>query len=594
MQFFKSKKTNTLLLGLLLLYAAAALFVKKSIELAVFANFAQAFYQALAVFALLLNVPNSTKHKRAFWMGLGAGGALWFGGQCFWVYYEVFLQTEIPNPFIADIFFFLHTVPILAACSLQPHADFPDGDHRLRLGYFDFAILLVWWIFIYGYIVGPWQYVVPNEREFGSRYNFLYLAENLIVIAAFGVLWLRTQKSWRSIYRNLFFASAIYASSSFVINVSIDLKVYYTGGLNDIPLISSILLYAYVGFTAYRKRLEPEPALVSVQAQTFWHSRLAALAMISMPIFAAWAIIAPSQQDGIKSFRLVLTLAAMVLLMLLAFVKQNVLDKKMISLVRETRDAYENLQKLQTQLLQTEKLASMGRLVAGAAHEINNPLTAILGYSELLAEDSASDPPRREMAEKIRQQARRTKQLVQNLLTFAKQSPINMTTLDLGAIVNNALQLRELDLENKKILTVRKLPSAPVFIRGDENHLLQMCLHIFNNAVDAMTESRGGGTLTVTVESADSKAVLTCEDTGPGITEIGRIFDPFYTTKAVGKGTGLGLSACYGIVRDHGGEITTANSPTGGAVFVITLPLSNGDGPESPSQGASVHSSATV
>ncbi|MEO5936379.1 MAG: ATP-binding protein [Terriglobales bacterium] len=569
----RSKHLDLLLLTLLLAYAAVALGFEKGYTLTVFGNVAQAALQALAIFALLLNAAKGHHHQRAFWVCLGAGGALWFAGQCFWVYYEVYRETSIPSPFHADILFFLHIVPILAATTLQPHAEFAEGDRRLRLGSFDFAMLLIWWIFIYGYFVAPWQYVTPIDKEFGSRYNLLFLIENIFVVAAFGVMWLRTANAWRKVYGWLFIASLVYGASSYVINVALDTRMYYTGSLFDIPLVASLLLHAYVGFLAYRTPLRAEPALVSIQTQSLWHARLAALAVLSMPLFGFWAVADSSMPESIHHFRVALTLICMLALMLLLFLKQGLIDRKLLALLDQSRASYDNLQRLQGQLIQTEKLASIGRLVAGAAHEINNPLTAILGYSDLLVEEKKLAPEQQEMAEKIRQQARRTKHLVQNFLTFAKQAPVHMVQLDLNAVVTDALQLQELDLAHRSIETSTQLSEGPVMVNGDANHLVQMCVHIFNNAMEAMAESHGKGTLTVRLEVVDSQGVLTCQDTGPGVAEPDRIFDPFYTTKAVGKGTGLGLSACYGIVRDHGGQIGCTNLPGGGALFTVSLPL---------------------
>jgi signal transduction histidine kinase len=575
MGVFRSKHVDKWLLAALVSYAAVALILPRGYGLATFGNLAQAFLQALAVFAFLLNAHHAKRHRRAFWVCLALGGALWLAGQCMWIYYEVVLQLPVPNPFSADVLFFLHTVPLIAATTLQPHAEFPESEHHFRLGYFDFAMLLVWWIFIYLYIVGPWQYVELNERNFGSRYNFLYLAENLFVIAAFGMLWLRTKKSWRRVYLRLFIMYAVYTGSSFVLNVAIDRHVYYTGGIYDLPLIASILLQSYTAFFALRSTLEPEPALISVERQSSWHGRLAAAAVISMPFFAFYDTLAESVPDNIQHFRLLLTLACMLGLMLLLFFKQNLLDVKLISLLRESRRSYDDLQRLQSQLVQTEKLASIGRLVAGAAHEINNPLTAILGYSDLLIEEKKLLPEQLDMAQKIREQARRTKKLVQNFLTFATQAPMRMHPLDLGLVVTNALQLHELDTHHKTIAIVRNVPPGPVIVQGDENQLLQMCVHIFNNAAEAMSDAHGRGTLTVSLEEVGGQAVIKCQDTGPGVADPAHIFDPFYTTKAVGKGTGLGLSACYGIVRDHNGLIGCTNLPEGGALFQVSLPLAD-------------------
>jgi signal transduction histidine kinase len=575
MGFLRSRSIDALLLTLLGVYAVVGFTSTKTFPVVVFGNIAQALLAALAVLALGLNAWQTRKHQRAFWVCMASGAALWLAGQCMWVEYEVFLKRDIPNPFFADILFFLHTVPFIAAATLRPHAQVDEGDHHLRLGSFDFGMLLVWWIFIYGYIVGPWQYIEPNVRDFGSRYNFLYLIENICVIVAFGLLWFQTRGPWRGVYIRMFLAHTVYTASSFVLNVAIDRGLYHTGGMYDIPLVASLLLLAYVGFFALRTKLEPEQARLSLEKQSSWHGRLAALAVISMPMFAFYDAMMESTPDSIQYFRLLLTLACMLILMLLLFFKQALLDRKLLSLLRESRESYDDLQRLQNQLVQTEKLASIGRLVAGAAHEINNPLTAILGYSDLLVGEETIAPEHRDMADKIRQQARRTKHLVQNFLTFAKQAPVRHQTHDLNRIVANALQLQELDLGNKNIEMVLHLGEDPIPVSGDENHLLQLCVHLFNNAADAMSDAHGKGTLTVTVLTHEGKAEMQCQDTGPGVLEPARIFDPFYTTKAVGKGTGLGLSACYGIVRDHGGQIGCLNLPEGGALFVVSLPLAD-------------------
>ena len=140
-------------------------------------------------------------------------------------------------------------------------------------------------------------------------------------------------------------------------------------------------------------------------------------------------------------------------------------------------------------------------------------------------------------------------------------------------MVTSALQLRELDHESKDIQTVRDLQPDLPQISGDANQLLQMCFHIVNNAVEAMQEAHGHGSLTVSTRHQGDQIIFRCADTGPGVANPLKIFDPFYTTKEVGKGTGLGLSACYGIVHDHGGQITCENLIAGGAIFIVCLPV---------------------
>jgi signal transduction histidine kinase len=567
------KRFAIILVTYTIVYAVGTFLLKPGTAQNAFGNLGQCLIQAVIVVTMGMNVSRSRKHGNAFWLLMSLGYLLWFFARVTWTYYETYLGVQISDAYIGNLFFFLHGVPIIAATAIQPHAEMPQGDRQLRLGYVDFALLLAWWVFLYAYVVGPWQFVAKDDLTFGFRYDFLYAIESLLVVAAFGVLWIRTAFSWKRIYGHLLAASLLYGFESLLINITIDHKSYHTGSLYDVPLIASMGWYAYAGFLASRSRLEQEPAVLSLQVQTYWHSRFSALALFSMPIFALFAAIDSGVGPAIQQYRVLLTLVSMLVLILLLSLKQDMLQRKLIGLLRDSRDSYENLQRIQGSLVQAEKLASIGRLVAGAAHEINNPLTAILGYSDLLADDDSAAADQRQIADKIRGQARRTKTLVSSLLTFAKQSPMQRSLLDMNAVVINALQLRELDAVSKDIETVRDLQPQLPEILGDPNHLLQMCFHILNNAVEAMQEAHGKGTLTVSTRHEGDRIVFRCADSGPGIASPKNIFDPFYTTKALGKGTGLGLSACYGIVHDHGGQIGCENRPTGGALFTVSFPV---------------------
>jgi two-component system NtrC family sensor kinase len=249
-----------------------------------------------------------------------------------------------------------------------------------------------------------------------------------------------------------------------------------------------------------------------------------------------------------------------------------------VRLLEESRSSLENMKRLQTELVQREKLASLAQLVSGAAHEINNPLAAILGYSELLAAQAGLESEQASMARKIGQQARRTRELLSSLLSFAQQSPGEKTLLDMGSIVQRALQMKMLRTENKDIHVESRIAPALPQIWGDVNQLFQCCVEIIGNATDALEEV-GGGTLSVSVIEEGDEVVMEFSDSGPGIRDPQRIFDPFYTTKAVGKGMGLGLSVTYGVVQDHHGQISCENRPEGGAVFELRFPAAKQPAP---------------
>jgi len=247
-----------------------------------------------------------------------------------------------------------------------------------------------------------------------------------------------------------------------------------------------------------------------------------------------------------------------------------------LQLYEETRAAYENLRRTQEQLLQSEKMAAVGQLISGVAHELNNPLTAILGYGELLSSGHFLSAQGAEYVEKIYKQAQRTHRIVHNLLSFARQHKPERLPVQLNQIVEDTIALREYDLRANNIKLHREFAGDLPQISADAHQLQQVFLNILNNALDAVLELQNAGELWLrtTHDSAADRLIVEFIDNGPGVADIPKVFDPFYTTKPVGKGTGLGLSICYGIVTEHGGEITARNVPPRGACFTIQLPLS--------------------
>ncbi len=272
----------------------------------------------------------------------------------------------------------------------------------------------------------------------------------------------------------------------------------------------------------------------------------------------------------VRNFRLLVTLASMLILGGLVFMKQHMLDRELLDLLRTSEESFENLSRLQAQLVQSEKLASLGQLVGGAAHELNNPLTAMVGYTELLSGTSLTDE-QRSMTQKIEQQVRRTRSLVSSLLSFAKQVPAEKTLLDINALIQTAVKLYPPQLRTANLQVQTNFANNLPRVLGDSNQLLQVCLHITNNALHAMEAK--GGFLQVNTRLERNAVVIEFADNGPGIDQPERVFDPFYTTRPVGQGTGLGLSVCYGIIQEHRGTISCKNRPDGGAVFQIELPV---------------------
>ncbi|HWZ24722.1 MAG TPA: HAMP domain-containing sensor histidine kinase, partial [Verrucomicrobiae bacterium] len=371
--------------------------------------------------------------------------------------------------------------------------------------------------------------------------------------------------------------AALYMLSSLALNVASDRGEYYTGSLYDLPLISSFLWFALAGVIAYQNREAldlpfqgvDESSVETARGESVWAARMAMAAVISLPLFAIYTVKYSGDSPAVRDFRLMATFIAAIPLALLVFLRTHLADADRVRLLAEAEMSVNNLRKLQTQIVQSEKLASLGQLAAGAAHEINNPLTAILGFSDLLADDPTLSEKARSTAAKIRDQARRTKTLVGNLLSFARQVPVERALLDINTVVANAVQLRTLDLHNPNIKIELQLESVLPSVRGDGNQLIQVFFNIISNAVDAMETN--GGVLTIKSMRNRANVVVLFTDSGPGIKEPDRVFDPFYTTKPVGKGTGLGLSICFGIMQEHGGKISCYNGERGGAVFRVEL-----------------------
>jgi signal transduction histidine kinase len=247
-----------------------------------------------------------------------------------------------------------------------------------------------------------------------------------------------------------------------------------------------------------------------------------------------------------------------------------------LQLYEETRAAYENLSRTQEQLLQSEKMAAVGQLISGVAHELNNPLTAILGYGQLLASGQTLSAQGAEYVEKIHKQAQRTHRIVHNLLSFARQHKPERLPVQLNQILEDTLALREYDLRANNIAVHREFAEDLPQISADAHQLQQVFLNILNNAVDAVLESAHAGELWLrtSLDAGANRLVVECIDNGRGVKDPAKVFDPFYTTKPVGKGTGLGLSICYGIVSEHGGEISVRNVTPRGACFTIQIPVS--------------------
>jgi signal transduction histidine kinase len=533
-------------------------------------NIALCLVPLFANACLLWNASSPYRRQNDFWMLLAFGCTLWLAGQLVWTYNALVLHHVSYSLSFLDIIFFLHVVPLMAALAMMPHAR--KMREVLRYGHLDMLLLAVWWLFVYLFMVVAWSKDPSSAGLAHVRDKQVYVLANLVFLAGTGYFALRANKSWRVIYANLFGATAMYIAGLWFAEVAVSRGTYSPGSLPNLPIMATFVWFGTTGILAHRISPTPDLTQTAVRmhdSQLF--ARLSILCVLSMPFMAAWSGFVSGAPDRVRHFRLLLTLVTIIVGTALVFLRQQLVDRERLGLLRGLQDSVEHLKRLQMQFVQAEKLASLGQLAAGAAHEINNPLTAILGYADLIQADSTATERSRSLGEKIREQARRTKVLVTNLLSFARQVPVEKQLLDLRSVVTSAIELRQLDLRDKKIYIEVENPGVLPAVRGDPNQLLQVFFNLINNSVDAM-ETVGGGSLTVRMRTERGSVILDFSDSGPGLREPERVFDPFYTTKPVGKGTGLGLSICYGIVQEHGGQIFGFNRPEGGCTFRVILP----------------------
>ncbi len=245
------------------------------------------------------------------------------------------------------------------------------------------------------------------------------------------------------------------------------------------------------------------------------------------------------------------------------------------------------LQSLQTQLVRSEKLAALGQLLAGVAHELNNPLTAIMGYGELI-DDAIAAPRARDQLAKLVSEARRMNRIIDNLLRFSRQSARDTQAAQLSPVVQQVLALREYYTRSRNVRVELDIAPDLPSLAVNEDEIKQILLNLFNNSSDALEGMAGSKQISIRAYRSGRRAVIEVEDTGPGFDNLNRALDPFYTTKPVGKGTGLGLSVCYGIVKKRGGDLEIENVEPHGARVMIKLPVA--DAPAQPLLAAMAHS----
>ena len=325
-----------------------SLVAPRGFALTAFGDILQNIILVCATLAVLANVRKTSGKARLFWALLGLGFVMWLASQLMWTYLEVVVRHEAPNPFVGDVILFLHIVPMMAAVAVQPHVK--HDNRSQRVGTLDFALLITWWLFLYLFIVIPWQYVYPSELVYGRSFDLLYVAEELVLATGLMLVWRRSRGAWRILYFNLFVATLLYCVASLMASEAIDLHLYFTGSLFDVPLVAGMVWFVRLGFLPREIIAQNSFEEVPSQGYEIWKARLAMVAVFMTPLMMAWAQFGGDAPESIRTYRLLLTVGVMLVMGALVFVRQHLLDQELLSLLRSSRQNLDEMCRLKDEL----------------------------------------------------------------------------------------------------------------------------------------------------------------------------------------------------------------------------------------------------
>lgn len=406
---------------LLLVHLFVAAIAKPSFRLTMFGDTIPCVLLLLGILACVENFSIRRGVLSLFWKLCAAGLFTMLLSQGFWFYYDSLKRFTQPSPIVGDLLFLMAQVFFTFAFALRPHSSSAGRDLRIRR--IDFALLTLWWAALYGYFAFPWQSLVREFSYYTPAYYFLSLVQHLVLLLAVLILAIRRRGSWRVCYVHFAAAFALLGGGNLLLNISIDQDTYYAGSFYDTPFLLSLLWFIIAA--SYGPVLQPveESRPDRELRQSVYTARVAMVAIFSLPLIGLLGFFNSNIPGVVAVFRLRLVFGSMILLGALAFWKLNLLARELVHLVNLTQASIENLKSVQNRITHSQKFAALGRLAAGATHEISNPLTAILGYSELLADVPALSPADRESAQIIQLQVHRAQDAVNSLRNSLRTPP---------------------------------------------------------------------------------------------------------------------------------------------------------------------------
>ncbi len=562
--------------GYILLYAVLSVLTgQRVVALGDLAQFVPPLAYAAFTFTLARRCRGQV---RTFWNLNAIHGVTWAIGQAVWTYYDL---ARGGGPVISptDALFFVSSIPLAAALYGRPERDRPRWLFDIVL--LDLVLIALFSAFVYIYFVVSIAITDGNQQLYHTNLAQLLNARNL-ALAVWAIWVWRTAPS--PAWRRMLGVYAIGLSLTFAGGIVYDIVdqngTYVPGALWDLSWMLPYVVMGLAAAVAYDEKLfepaEEAPAL----------ARLPVVSLIAITLFVAIPAIdeiARRLLDASESTRMLRTRLALAMMIPFGVV---VVVREFLSR-RALLRAGQELVSTREQLVQKEKLAAVGQLVSGVAHELNNPLQGVLGYAELMLAGRPSAGETEELRA-IRDNANRAAGIVRNLMTFAGRTTSARGWQQINRVVRDAVAVREPHLQTAGIDLRLDVADRLPLVYVDHARLEDVLVNLIQNAEAAIASRREGKTRASVPQRARGEIAITTRwqgdpdrilvevtDNGSGLRDedLPRVFDPFFTTREVGQGTGLGLSVCYGIVREHGGQITARNAEVGGAVFTIELPV---------------------
>lgn len=498
---------------------------------------------------------------------------LWAGGCWLWTVAETlsFFTLSTPGPSSIRLFrlafTFLPQILFMAALVMQP--EIRAGQLRDRVVQYEAALVALWWVYLYVLLLSPWHWLAPDRAKYLYYFGRLHDFQNGSAAVWLLVLWVVSKGRWRRIYGHLAGAVGLLALST-----GFFFRAWNSQQWLPTMIFQALLASAFLWMSQSPRILTAAPPDASAARQEptlgagAW---LASITAIGIPALAVWASVVSAAPEPVRRFRLFLSFATFVAAMLLLFRWQDVAEGERERLVADLESSVRELRQLQGQFAEAEKLASLGQLAAGAAHEVNNPVAAMLGYSELLRSEPASSERLHEFGRKIGDQARRIRNLVSSLLSLTEPENLETKRIDITKPLRSAIELHRISREHRRVdlmLAVDTEGDLALETRADPERLLQ----VFYRLLLALSEANRETKIEVRAGGDSASGRVAIEFVGRAPRDSDSAPPDVYDAQRAQQGKELSLNVCYMIVKELGGALVHENPMDGSRVFRVELP----------------------